>query len=463
MASNDTPAHKQVLRFHLQFTSLPPLDRTPHSVSAKYILSLIRAPVPSSSTESVTEPQSPQNRQTQTQNLHLAGQADPDRSADFEDQEDYEARGSSLDSHRTNATLSHTVSTTVSSVGHALSSGSKAAFYKMKAKVPSKQPDTSTSLASLAPEIGRPGLYNLNGFLPVTNLTDLAEWEARCEILPALEPRELLRDMQARSIHILRSKLRVTPPQFFSAVEMLSKGSIFLAHEMGIGKTHTVLAALPLRILVFNSKNACAQAWGSRSNTKHLPKLARYGVCPSQSERYGDVQCYCVPTGITRQLGDSLSHGVALVQFPANAKAEWMNAADQAEFTEKSYDFVVVSSSTDVPLRLRGDLEMYKRRFKLKMTPRPDNDKRKSASYHPESVEWTVGARNADLDSTVFFITAGVTASWHKTFQHPIRFSDQENTVYGAPVGLSVIDEAHTASLWGQASGPTTQTYSMAR
>lgn len=318
-------------------------------------------------------------------------------------------------------------------------------------------------LSSLGPRMGVAGIYNLDEGLLDTSSPTIDEWAVCCSLVPDLNPVELSKDIRARSIPILRSTLSITPPQFYSAVEMLRRPAGFLAHEMGIGKTHTVLAAVALRVLILNSKRACEQAWSSGSKGQHLDRNARPQqgqVCPSQTKRPGDVQCYCMPGGLTQEIG-RLSRGITLIQVPANARTEWINAVTQAKFSKSSYDFVVVSQSPDVPAELKRGREFFKAfgsNCKLSTRFKPNNQ---TALQDVEAtdLDWDIGAKLGYLESHVFII-AHTDRTWYDMFK--ITIDGLPVQVYAAPVGLSFIDEAHNPDLWAS-SGPASHTQIMAR
>lgn len=457
LESTKLPAHKQVLRFHLEFSSRPNgyASPKPSKRIMKHYLSLLQYPIVPNSDGTLTQ---------QDQDFQRPSDQVP------------EVRPSLRRSDSAKTTLSAFIPPpssrqTIDSIS-GLSNNQMPLkqfgrqliperLLKLDGIFSEKQPHI---LTRLGPRLGVAGIYNLDEGLSDTPSPSVDDWRACCSIFPDLNPDELAKDIQARSVPILRSTLRITPPQFYSAVEILRRPAGFLAHDMGIGKTHTVLAAVALRVLILNSKRVCEQAWSSGSKGQHLDRNIppQHGQrCPSQTKRPGDVLCYCVPDGLTREIGRR-TRGMSLIQVPANARTEWINAIAQAKFSKVTYDFVVVSQSSDVPAELRRGREFYKvfgSNWKLKPTLKP------GVQISPDDVEaadyfdWQIGAKFGYLESYVF-VVGHTDSKWYDTFKMSIN--GWPGQVYAAPVGLSFIDEAHTPELWA-ASGSASHVQIMAR
>lgn len=458
LESTKLPAHKQVLRFHLEFSSRPNgyASAKPSKRITKHYLSLLQHPIVPNSDGTLAQPD---------QGLQRPSTQVP------------EVRPNSSRSDSAKTTLSAftpppSSRQTIDSVLSGLSDNQMPLkqfgrqliperLLKLDGIFSEKKPNI---LARLGPRLGVAGIYNLDEGLLDTPSPNTDEWRACCSIFPDLNPDELARDVRARSIPILRSTLRMTPPQFYSAVEILRRPAGFLAHDMGIGKTHTVLAAVAVRVLILNSKRVCEQAWSSGSKGQHLSRNipAQQGQrCPSQTKRPGDVLCYCVPGGLTREIGRR-TRGMSLIQVPANARTEWINAIAQAKFSKVTYDFVVVSQSSDVPADLKRSREFYKvfgSNWKLNPVLKPgvqiSPDDFEAADYF----DWQIGAKFGYLESYVF-VVGHTDSKWYDMFKMPIN--GWPTPVYAAPVGLSFIDEAHTPELWA-ASGSASHIHIMAR
>lgn len=457
LESTKIPAHKQVLRFHLEFSSRPNgyASAKPSKRITKHYLSLLQYPiVPNSDGTLAHQDQDFQRPSTQVPegrpSLNRSDSATTTWSA-------FIPRPSSRQTIDSINGLSNN-QMPLKQIGRQLI---PERLLKLDGIFSEKQPHI---LSRLGPRLGVAGIYNLDEGLLDTPSPSVDEWRACCSIFPDLNPDELAKDVRARSIPILRSTLRMTPPQFYSAVEILRRPAGFLAHDMGIGKTHTVLLAVALRVLILNSKRVCEQAWSSGSKGQHLNRniQPQQGQrCPSQTKRPGDVLCYCVPGGLTREIGRR-TRGMSLIQVPANARTEWINAIAQAKFSKVTYDFVVVSQSSDVPAELRRGREFYKvfeSNWKLNPTLKPgvqiSPDDFDAADYF----DWQIGAKFGYLESYVF-VVGHTDSKWYDTFKMTIK--GWPGQVYAAPVGLSFIDEAHTPDLWA-ASGSASHIHIMAR
>lgn len=459
LESTDMPDYKRVLRFHLEFSSRPEgyfWDRPSQRITNHY-LSLLKNPILVNS-DGTWERQAQETEASDLQILDESPSVNRPNSARTGTLADFIPPTS-----RQGQTIESVVGRLPDSkvplrqLGRQLIPES---LLRLDGIFSENKPNV---LLQLGPRMGVAGIYNLDeGLLDTTSPTPAAWWVC-CSLLPDLDPDELSRDIRARSIPILRSTLSITPPQFYSAVEILRRPAGFLAHDMGIGKTHTVLAAAALRTLILKSKQKCEQAWSSGSRGQHLDRNARPQegqVCPSQIKRPGDVQCYCVPGGLTREIG-RLARGVSLIQIPANSRAEWINAVTLAKFNTASYDFVVVSQSSDVPAELKRGREFFKMfgsNWKLNSVLGPGNQTAPQ-NLQAADFDWEIGAKFGYLESYVFII-AHTDTTWYNMFKWSVNGLPVQ--IYAAPVGLSFIDEAHNPDLWAH-SGPASHTYNMAR
>lgn len=458
LKSTDIPAYKRVLRLHLEFSSRPDgyASAQPSRRITDYYLKLIKDPIVLYDDGTL---------------VPLKDDPKPSRLHALEQTQSLKKRRSSAQTTLSDFIPSSHRSQTIERVASGVPENKVPLRQFGKNLIPEgllrldgmfsdKQPSV---LAQLGPRMGVAGVYNLDEGLLDTPSPNVDEWRACCSLLPDLSPYELSKDIRARSIPILRSTLRITPPQLYSAVEMLRRPAGFLAHDMGLGKTHTVLAAVALRVLILNSKRMCEQAWSSGSKGQHLGRSTRPQQgqhCPSQSKRPGDVLCYCVPGGLTREIGRR-TRGVSLLQVPTNARTEWINAIAQAKFSKASYDFVVVSQSSDVPADLKRPREFYNvfgSTCKLNPTVKPNNQ---TPPQHLEAADfdWEIGAKFGYLESFVFVISH-TDATWFDMFK--LSINGLPNQIYAAPVGLSFIDEAHNPNLWASGSS-SSHTYTMAR
>lgn len=332
------------------------------------------------------------------------------------------------------------------------------------------EPTTPTSptsvLTTLGAEIKQGGLHNLNGLLPSTVSPSLDRWRRCCRLIPSLDADQLALDVRARSIRLPHSKLCITPVQFYSAYQMLQGGSGLLCHDMGLGKTHTVIATAALKSLVVYSKKRCDGDRISQFASRHLPRdvVTRPGQllrCPTQDRRPGDVECFCVPDGVTRQIYEELerSPGASLIHVPSAARGTWLEALMAAEFRTSSYNFRFVSKSADVPSELKISLETAKNTiFKMGAT-----EKTKTVSS-PTDLDWITRSGLDGLGTYIFIVLHNDT-EWLNAFQHkpselrpqPQRdcvFAGPGGTCYAAPIGLTFIDEAHLPGLWRSGSTP---------
>lgn len=321
------------------------------------------------------------------------------------------------------------------------------------ADVPPSSLDIPTALTALGPEIKHGGIDDLNGLLPVTASPSIDRWNKCCQLIPDLDPKQLMLNVRARSIRLRHSNLYITPVQFYSAYQILQGGSGFLCHDMGLGKTHTVLATVALKALIVSSKKRCDADWGSPFSSRHLSKHAAQAgmMCPSQSKWPGDVQCYCVPDGVTRQIYEALSPGASLIHIPSSARATWLEAIVNAEF-RSAYDFVVVSSSPDVPENLRRSLQDVKNLFKMGAV------ERRKVVRDPFDLDWTSRAGFERLGSHVFVVLHSDT-TWYNTFRYrpselcprpqpDCVFDMKDGACYAAPISLTFVDEAHMDGVW---------------
>lgn len=458
LESTSLPVHKQVLRFHLDFSSRPNgyASAQPSKRITKHYLSLLKNPiVPNSDGTLAHQDQDLQRSSTQATEARPSLRRSDSAITTLSD---------FIPAPRPRDTMDSVISglpvdqMPLKQFGRQLI---PERLLKLDGIFSEKQPNI---LARLGPRLGVAGIYNLDEGLLDTPSPNGDEWRACCSVLPDLNADELARDVRARSIPILRSTLRITPPQFYSAVEILRRPAGFLAHDMGIGKTHTVLAAVALRVLILNSKRVCEQAWSSGSKGQHLGRnlQPQQGQrCPSQTKRPGDVLCYCVPGGLTREIGRR-TRGMALIQVPANARTEWINAIAQAKFSKVTYDFVVVSQSSDVPADLRRGREFFKvfeSNWKLSPVLKPGAQISPDDFGAADYFDWQIGAKFGYLEPYVF-VVGHTDAKWYDMFKMSIH--GWPGHVYAAPVGLSFIDEAHTPELWA-ASGSASHIHIMAR
>lgn len=324
-----------------------------------------------------------------------------------------------------------------------------------------------TVLTALGAEIKQGGIHNLNGILPVMASPSPDQWARCCRLIPDLDPARLSLDARARSIRLPHSSLCITPVQFYSAHQMLQGGSGFLCHDMGLGKTHTVLATAALKALVVASKRRCDDDWASGFSSRHLPRAAGSREvkkkCPTQGARPGDVECFCVPGGATRHMYEELarSPGASLVLVPSSARGTWLEAIVRAEFRSPCYNFRFVSKSADVPAGLRCNLETTKTMlFRMGAVARTTTRSVRSAL----DLEWTSRSGLDGLASYVFVVLHGDT-DWYSAFQYrpsDLRprprpdcvFTGVNGTCYAAPMGLTFVDEAHMPGLWRSTSSP---------
>lgn len=317
-----------------------------------------------------------------------------------------------------------------------------------------------TVLNELADELKSGGLDDLNSLLPVTKAPSQSQWRGCCELLPHLDADQLASDPRARSIGFLNTRLSVAPFQFYSAFQLLQSGGGYLAHDMGLGKTHCVLTAVVLKALIAGSKKRCEEYWamqGTRSRpeaTRHLPKSAKVNpeynvVCPSQ--RFGDVQCWCVPGGITRQLGEALVPGASMISVPSDLMSDWVKALLEADFKQSTYNFVVVGGN-EVPPHLRQDLSLLMLKFKMSASA-PAGTVRVCDSF---DLNWHNRTTLEAVGSTIF-ITSHHNSAMSDTFVYrakdlgiPVNRGPvfEAGNVYGAAVGLHFIDEAHMPGAW---------------
>lgn len=333
------------------------------------------------------------------------------------------------------------------------SSRNQVAAAEQTVDVPLYPLETPTILTALGPDIKQGGIEDLNGLLPVTASPSMDQWKKCCRLIPDLDPTQLMLDVRARSIRLRHSNLYITPVQLYSAYQILQGGSGFLCHEMGLGKTHTVLATVALKALVVGSKRRCDADWGSPFSSRHLlPNASQAGLeCPSQSKRPGDVQCYCVPDGVTRQIYDALSPGASLIHIPSSARATWLEAITQAEF-RTGYDFLFVSNSPDVPENLRRNLQHLKSFFKMGAV------EKKQVVRDAFDLNWTSHVGFEGLGTHVFVVLHS-DPTWYNAFRYrpsELRprpqpdciFDMKDGACYAAPISLTFIDEAHMDGVW---------------
>ncbi|KAJ4389039.1 hypothetical protein N0V93_006501 [Gnomoniopsis smithogilvyi] len=398
MKSTDLPASKIVLRFHLQFSSRPngyPSAR-PSKRITNYYLHLLRDPIV----------------------LHSDGTlVRLEQEPGLSHKQGVEKTTSVKKSSSTETKFSDFIPTTQ---GRQPETIERVLSHVPDNKVPLKQfgknliPETllkldgifsekdPSVLAQLGPRLGVAGIYNLDEGLLDTPSPNADEWRACCSLLPTLDPDEPSRDIRARSVPILRSTLRITPPQLYSAVEILRRPAGFLAHDMGIDGSVNKLGVVDPRVNI--------------STGTHSPNLD---------------------------------------------KTEWINAIAQAKFSKASYDFVVVSQSSDVPAELKRGREFFKafgNTWKLNPTLKP-RDQTAPQDLQAANYDWEIGAKFGYLEPYVFVISH-TDSTWYDMFSLPINGSP--NKIYAAPVGLSFIDEAHNPDLWVTDSSAS-RTYTMAR
>lgn len=317
-----------------------------------------------------------------------------------------------------------------------------------------------TILTQLAFELKDGGINDLNGLLPVTKSPSPHQWRVCCQLLPHLDPDQLAAHPQARAIGLLGSKLAVSAFQLWTAYQILLGGSGFLAHGMGLGKTHCVLAAVALKALIAGSKKRCEEFWAMQSTRsrsqvpRHLPKhaMANAGsnlACLSQ--RPGDVQCWCVPGGVTRQLGESLVPGASVISVPSDLMSDWVSALVQADFKPSCYNFVVLGGS-EVPPHLRQDLSFLMVKFKMSASTLATQATVKTAF----DLAWT-SRTSLEAAGTYVFLTSHYNPMLNDTFRYRARDLGmlpnvgpkfETGSVYGAPIGLHFIDEAHLPGVW---------------
>lgn len=321
-------------------------------------------------------------------------------------------------------------------------------------------PEEPTTLTALGSEIKHGGIHNLNMLMPVTKSPSMDQWKKCCRLMPDLDPEQLALHPRQRSIRINHSMLMITPVQFYSAIQMLQGRGGFLSHDMGLGKTHTVLAAAALKALIIASKKRCETDWASPFASRHLVKnvAARGLTCPTQ--RPQDVACYCVPDSMTRIIYDELtqSPGATLIHIPSTARATWLEAIVNAKF-RLHFNFRFVSKSADVPAELRINLETTK-----KTLFRMGAIEKTQTIRNTLDLDWTSRTGLDGLGSYVFIVLHN-DSDWYNTFQYKpseLRprpqpdcvFPGTNGTCYAAPIGLTFIDEAHLPGLWRPTSAP---------
>lgn len=328
-----------------------------------------------------------------------------------------------------------------------------------------------TVLTALACELKQGGIDDVNGLLPVTKAPSRSQWRICCQLLPHLDADQLAqKDPRARSITLLNTKLALAPFQLWTAYQILQGGGAwsggYLAHGMGLGKTHCVLAAVALKALIAGSQKRCDEFWalqptrGRAQAPRHLPRNAMANpefnrVCPSQ--RPGDVQCWCVPGGVTRQLGQSLVPGASVVSVPSDLMSDWVKAVLQADFKPSSYNFIVLGGS-EVPAHLRQDLGLLTAKFKMSASVPAKQPVVRDALDLTWTNRTTLGAAG-----TYMFLTSHHNPTLHDTFRYRPRDLGvppnagprfEAETLYGAPVGLHFIDEAHLPGVWTPQNHP---------
>lgn len=219
-----------------------------------------------------------------------------------------------------------------------------------------------------------------------------------------------------------------------------------------------MLATAALKALIVNSKRRCDNDWASQISSRHVHQDSKTTglACPSQSSRAGDVQCYCVPDGVTRQLYDQLRPGATLVHIPSSARATWIEAVETSNF-KTAYNFLVVSKSGDVPQNLRANLDRVKAGlFRMGATEKT------KVVRNTFDLEWTSRTSLDGLGSYVFIVQHTDT-TWLKAFQYnqsdlrprpgPECVFTGPGTCYAAPIGLTFVDEAHVVE-WNSRSLP---------
>lgn len=327
--------------------------------------------------------------------------------------------------------------------------------------------ERETVLTNLAFELKQGGIDDLNGLLPTTHSPSPQQWRVCCQLLPYLDPDQLATQPRARAIGFVRSKLAISAFQLWTAYQIL-QGSGYLAHGMGLGKTHCVLAAVALKALISGSKKRCEEFWAMQSTRSrpqdarhlHLPRNAKVNastnmVCPSQ--RPGDVQCWCVPGGVTRRLGMDLVPGASIISVPSDLMSDWVRVVVEAEFRPSTYNFIVVGGSNEVPVHLRRDPSVLKVMLKMSVSAKQAT----GAVNDTFDLAWT-NRTSLEVIGTYIFLTSHHNSSLNDTFRYrprdlgigPNAGTFAMSTVYGAPIGLHFIDEAHLPGVWAPIHTP---------
>lgn len=331
---------------------------------------------------------------------------------------------------------------------------------------PYEPPEEPTALTMLGCQLKSGGIREINDLLPVSSPPSEADFRKACELLPHLNPGELMKDPQARSIRIIGSKTAVTSHQFWQAYQILSRRSShlssslgtggFLCDDPGLGKTYEILTACILRALIADSRRRVEAYWSEASpgkskttspgpKSKHLPRDATAGTkCPAQ--RNWDICCYCVPDSPTRKIWAAMSPGVSFIHVPMRTMPNWISAIENSELSAGFFNVFVCHENAAMPPRLKRDLRELKSWSMDAVLPEAHlhdyvNDTRELV-WHCEQPK-----RLYKLpQETCIVLTSHHNTTLYKTLRWKLpklQCDLPEDGFYALQVGLHFISEAH--------------------